>query len=131
MSKPEKRKVPGSQVAHAGKGAKKVAKADGVVVLPPVDENAEATYVDLFERDDVTYRIPAKPNVGLALRFLKVNATEGQDAGAYFLLSNVLGDEGYDALASYPDLDEKMLMQVLDRAQTVVMGGLELPKAGS
>lgn len=124
MAKTGKKKVP---YTGAPNPKRQIDRGD-VIVLPDVDPETKETFVDLFERDGKMYRIPSRPQLGVALAFLRITAQKGENAGAYYLLSTVLGPEGYDALETYPGLTNDILEGVLKRAQSVVMGGLELPK---
>ena len=46
----------------------------------------------------VTYTMPAKPNPGFALKYLKLARTIG-DAASSWLIETACGEEAYDALA--------------------------------
>lgn len=90
---------------------------------------------DFVAPDDeiVTYTMPAKPNPGIALRFLK-KAREQGDVASSWLIETAIGAEGYDALAdeliNYEGDPVALLQQIAQKIQTVVMGGLDAgPKA--
>lgn len=76
------------------------------------------------------YTMPAKPNPGLSLLYLR-KARENADLAMSWLLELALGSEGYDALAdelsTHEDPEEAQLVinSVMARIQTVAMGGLE------
>lgn len=84
------------------------------------------------EPELVTYTMPAKPNPGLALRYLKMLRTMGEAAVAW-LIETAIGEEGYDALAdeliNYEGNATELLQSIAQKIQTVAMGGLEGPKA--
>lgn len=99
----------------------------------PVDEGADRAPFDEPEPTDtiqVDYTMPAKPNAGLSLIYLR-RARENQDLAMSWLLELALGAEGYDAfaneLAGYDDPDEAQLVMnsVMARIQRIAMGGLE------
>ena len=85
------------------------------------------------ERIEVT--MPAKPNPGLGLEFLRRGRKQGAELAISWLIEEAIGAEGYDRLveelSSMPDPENgtKVLQSVAQRVQTVVMGGLEGPKA--
>ena len=86
------------------------------------DENGET-------RDEhIVYTMPAKPNPGIALRYLKM-ARETGDAAASWLIEVAIGEEGYNALAdeliNYEGDPMALLRDVAAKIQTVVMGGLD------
>lgn len=85
-------------------------------------EDTETEMVDLFYLDGDTYQIPKHPPAGVALEYLKVAREEGPDAGAHWLLSEALGEEGYDALANHPTLDPDTLVQLLDAVRDHYLG---------
>jgi hypothetical protein len=85
----------------------------------------------------VTYTMPAKPNPGFALKYLKLARQIG-DAASSWLIETAVGEEGYDALAEdlvtyeerNPGQSIKLLQRIAERIQTVAMGGLDAgPKA--
>lgn len=79
-----------------------------------------------------TYTVPAKPNPGLGLQYLRIAR---QDAGlaTSWLLETALGERGYDALieelAAYdPETAQAQMTAITERVQKIVLGGLEAPK---
>lgn len=81
----------------------------------------------------VTYTIPAKPNAGLALDFLREARTVGAELAISWLIEEAVGHEGYDALVveleTYEGDGAALLRAFGEKIQRVVMGGLEGPKA--
>lgn len=96
------------------------------------DDAANGEWVAPVEPDtiQVDYTMPAKPNAGLSLIYLR-RARENQDLAMSWLLELALGAEGYDAfaneLAGYDDPEEAQLVMnsVMARIQRIAMGGLE------
>lgn len=84
------------------------------------------------EPEVVEYTMPAKPNPGLALKFLKMAREQGEIASVW-LIEQAIGAEGYDALAdelvSYDGDAGALLRGIVEKIQRVAMGGLEAPKA--
>jgi hypothetical protein len=79
----------------------------------------------------VVYTMPAKPNPGLALRYLKKVRHEG-DLATSWLIETAVGEEGYEALCddlvSYEGDAAELLRQIAERIQKIAMGGLRAPK---
>ncbi len=98
--------------------------------VTPTDENGEE--IEGAEPELVEYTMPAKPNPGLALKFLKMARTEGETASVW-LIESAIGAEGYDALAdeliNYEGDPVALLQRIVEKIQKVAMGGLEAPKA--
>lgn len=80
----------------------------------------------------VSYTMPAKPNPGLALRFLRMAREQGELASSW-LIETAIGSEGYDALTdeliNYEGDPVDLLRTITEKIQRVAMGGLEGPKA--
>jgi hypothetical protein len=118
---------------------------DSAITLTHTDAAAQwATSTDrkvLFtvERDgeDATdYTMPARPNAGLALKYLKMARSEGgADVAMSWLIETAVGSEGYDAFADElagiedPKAAIDVMRDVVGRIMKVAMGGLEAPKA--
>jgi hypothetical protein len=100
------------------------------VTRAPVDENDEPI-IDA-EPELIAYTMPAKPNPGLALKFLKMARESGELASSW-LIEEAIGSEGYDDLAeeliNYDGDAAELLGQIVQKIQKVAMGGLETPKA--
>lgn len=79
-----------------------------------------------------TFTVPAKPNPGLGLQYLRLARQDGGIAASW-LLETALGERGYDALieelAAYdPDEAQAQMTKINERIQGIVLGGLEAPK---
>lgn len=105
------------KAAHEGDGGD-----EGAERLPFTEPEPEPIQVD--------YTMPAKPNAGLSLIYLR-RARENADLAMSWLLELALGSEGYDALADelagYENGNEAQIVlnSVVARIQRVAMGGLE------
>ena len=77
--------------------------------------------------------MPAKPNPGLALEFLKMGRRIGPELAISWLIEEAIGVDGYDKLVlemeTYEGDGSKLLGAIGEKIQRVVMGGLESPKA--
>lgn len=89
----------------------------------------EVEEIELFSIDGKSYTIPNKPRLNVALKTLKLVRTEGQDAAMAYMMEAAIGEEAFDALTEYDDLDTETLQNIMAAAQKVVFGGLEGPKA--
>lgn len=98
--------------------------------VQPTDESGNP--IPDAEPELITYTMPAKPNPGLALKYLKKARTMGELAMSW-LIEEAIGEEGYDALSNelinYTGDPVALLRGIVEKIQTVAMGGLEGPKA--
>jgi hypothetical protein len=98
--------------------------------VKPTDENGDE--IPEAESELVAYTMPAKPNPGLALKFLKMAREQGELASSW-LIESAIGADGYDALAAelinYDGDPVALLRAIVEKIQRVAMGGLEAPKA--
>jgi hypothetical protein len=82
--------------------------------------------VAIFELDDVEYTVPAKPSAGMALKYLKLQATsENPDYAQYWMMTRLLGEETYDVLAEHEDLDFEQMEEIIELCTTHLFGGQE------
>lgn len=94
--------------------------------------------IHLFSIDGTDYFIDARPSMSIALQFMhfagmSANRKPGEanvrDAAAIsYLMTSLLGEDGWRALREFPDLSPKQFTMITEIATTVVMGVLELPK---
>lgn len=97
-----------------------------VVALPaPGSSSKPVETVVLFSIGDREFRIPSKPKVNTSLRYLRNVRTLGEDRAASELLAELLGEEGFNALADYDDLTADQFTAVVRAAQKHVLGSLE------
>lgn len=98
--------------------------------VTPLDEGGDP--IPDAEPELVAYTMPAKPNPGLALKFLKMAREQGELASSW-LIESAIGADGYDALAAelinYDGDPVALLRAIVEKIQRVAMGGLEAPKA--
>lgn len=107
------------------------ATIDDVIRLTTKHDVVNDERVPLFVIDDVTYTVPAKPRVNLALKFMWQAKTLGQDTAAMNILEDLLGTEGFQALMEYDDLTQQDLEAVIGRATKLLMGSLESVTGGN
>lgn len=118
-----------------------VALPEGVEPTPRKPWALSDERVPVFSYDDEngdrqTVTMPAKPNPGLGLDFLRKGRTIGAELAISWLIEEAIGADGYDVLvrelSEMPDPENgtRVLQDIGQRVQTVVMGGLDAPKAG-
>jgi hypothetical protein len=106
-----------------------IAPGDVDILRLTTKEEAEPIeMVTLFEIDDTPYQVPKNPSPTVGLRYLKICKVEGAEAGAYFLLSCMLGEQGYDALMEYDQLTQDQYDFILTAAVRIATGKTERPK---
>jgi len=88
-------------------------------------EEVEVPMEPLFELDDDIYQIPARPSAGMALGYLERQTEQGPDAAIHWMMTEMLGHEGYDALKNHPSLDREVLDAIIARVEKKVLGGME------
>lgn len=91
----------------------------------PVDDGSPATV-------DTVYTMPAKPNPGIALEYMR-QARQNADLAASWLIEEQIGSDGYTALVEemqmLDDAEASALFEAIAiRIRDVSMGGLEAPK---
>lgn len=91
-----------------------------------------ATYDEHGNEEERTFTMPAKPNAGLALHYLRMARTAASpDVAMSWLVETAVGEEGYlalaDELAGVEDGAEaqRILQGITERIQRVAMGGLD------
>lgn len=101
-------------------------EADNRIVLPASTAAtlSEDTVV-LFELDGREYRVPSRPRAVVALRYLRAVRTGGTEAGAAQLLTDLIGQDGFDALCEYEDLQPAQLKSIMEAAQRLSLGAVE------
>ena len=88
--------------------------------------------IPLFYIDDEAYTVPRYPNPAIGLRFLKKIHEEGDGEANFYLLTTMLGEDGYNALIDYSDkglLTTEQFEAVVAKALRIVTRQDEAPKA--
>lgn len=70
----------------------------------------------------VEYSMPRAKHPGIVLEYLRVARREGGESAASWLLERVLGDAGYTALVSEPDLTFETVNAIARTAVLVLTG---------
>lgn len=118
------------------KKAKKAKASEAASVLArvtPLNLDAEPVPSDemahLFTLDDVDYMVPLHPSAGLALDYIERRSVNPSAANVW-LMRELIGSEGYDALKAWKGLTGAILTQVIDNVVTLVLGALEEDPTG-
>lgn len=88
----------------------------------------EREMVDLFSIDGRMYQMPVKVGANVALGYMKMARTHGQDVAMGWAMEKVLGTEAYDALANCDDVSPDDLESVMKVVHTNIMGAVEAGK---
>ena len=93
-------------------------------------EGAERVELFTVTRDGkpTTYSMPNEPFPGLSLQYLKRARKEGETMAGSWLLEQVLGEEGYDALAGEPDVTLAQINGIAATALKVITGRYTAPE---
>lgn len=126
----------GIVLRHTNAAAEWATSPDRTVVFSVLRPNPDKTTskaranLELDDEVQVDYTMPAKPNAGLALAYLK-QARANADLAMSWLIETAIGDEGYDALTEELSGEDdqaaaqRILTEVVTRIQVVAMGGLD------
>jgi hypothetical protein len=91
----------------------------------PVEERQA---VDLFSIDGQVYQMPVKVGANIALGYMKLVRTHGQEAAMGWALEKVLGEDAYNALMECDDVEPEDLEAIMKAVHDNVMGAVEVPK---
>lgn len=84
--------------------------------------------VPLFYIDDVEYTVLKRPHANVGLKMLDLLRTQGEPAAQAYVLSKLLGPDGYAALLDYDELEPEHYAHICKVAARLALGSLELPK---
>jgi hypothetical protein len=98
------------------------------------DDEPEAR-APLFSVNGVEYTIPAEPRLDIGLRASRIlarsNPSVAESRAMDYVLTAMLGEDGYDALLSVRKLDMKAFALIVATCQERTIGQVETPKDGS
>jgi hypothetical protein len=86
--------------------------------------DVEIEMVDVFELDGYMYRVPARPSAGLSLGYLEMQSTQGPDAAVYWMMVEMLGEDGFAALKNHPDLEREQMEAIIQYIEKQVLGAV-------
>ena len=103
----------------------------GVLDLRSEDaKDLKPDLVEIFRLDGKPYFIDRNMGAGVALRVIKSIKKDGENAAVATLLTEMLGDEAFDALANFRGVTPAHLNQVVLACQKAILGDAESgPKA--
>lgn len=112
------------------------AAADARPSLPVLqlttEEDSEPQERDvLFTIDDTDYTVWTNPPAGIGITALDILADGrpySEPRANRFVMAALLGEEGYRALVSYPQLTKQQYAQVSEACSRLAMGAMEGPK---
>jgi hypothetical protein len=88
-------------------------------------KNAErfekANRVAIFEIDGTVYDMPAVARAEVGLRYLELANAGDDNAAAYYLMIEALGQDAYDALKGVVGLTDEQFEGVLVRVQAIIL----------
>lgn len=89
----------------------------------PVEE--EQKFVPIFTVDDKEYELWTNPPASVGLRYLRMVREEGTESSAVWLLEQMIGEDGYEALMNLPDLKAGDLERIMKICKEYSMGDEE------
>jgi len=108
------------------------AKRDPASDWATSDERVPLFTVERDGQEPRVYSMPAKPNAGLTLEYLRQGRKLGAELAASWIIETAIGEEGYDALvdelSQHDGNPQELLRSLIERIQVVAMGGLEVKK---
>jgi len=100
-----------------------------VVVKASGAEVEEVTLFVIDETDDggerTEYTIPKKVKFNVTLQATEILAQRGEHAAGVWMLRELLGEDGYEALINFDDLERDDFNQICEIAANVVLGPAE------
>ncbi|MCW2903886.1 MAG: hypothetical protein JWO67_6151, partial [Streptosporangiaceae bacterium] len=97
----------------------------------PEDQD-EGPRFPLFYIGDKPYTVPAQPRMGLGFEFLHIARTQGEVMAYDFLMTEMLGAEGWRALCQYRGkISAEQYATIVSVAERLTVGALEVPKVAN
>jgi hypothetical protein len=94
-------------------------------LIPEDGEHAEKDRIPLFELDDKEYSMPGEVKPYVAIRYLWMIRQDGPEYAAAWLMEEMMGTEGFEALAGYEDLKRQDFKAIMNRIREHAMGLIE------
>lgn len=98
------------------------------IVIDTTVEREQKEPILLFTIDGENYFMDSEPSPALALRMLEMTETDGESAAMSYVLHEVLGDEGYDALKTCEAMTGEQFTRIVEYIGDHVMGALDAGK---
>lgn len=100
-----------------------------VISLTSKKDREEIKTVPLFSIDGKEYSAPAEVPLNVGLKYGNIARRKGEEAAADYMLEQMLGEEGYEALINFDDLSEDDFKNVLEACQNIMVGAVNKGKA--
>jgi hypothetical protein len=91
-----------------------------VLTFESTQEKDPERWVPLFYLDDEEFQILENPSPTMALKYLEIVKTRGAEAGSAFMLTELLTEDGFDALMGFENIHQDQFDAVMDRALEIV-----------
>lgn len=102
--------------------AKKNNEPIEVLNLETTGTEEEQKFVPIFTIDKKPYDLWVNPPATVGLRYLKEIRLNGADSAAVWLLYQMIGEDGYDALMDFAELKDGHLDRILKICREHAMG---------
>lgn len=87
----------------------------------------EQKFETLFTIDGKAYDLWVNAPASVGLRYLKMVRTENQEAAAVWLMEQMIGEDGYEALMNYSKLKAKDLERIMRVVKEYALADEESP----
>lgn len=96
---------------------------DGIVDLPDPDDfdPDDVEYVPVFRMRGRVYEVPKEPSASIGLTAMEILDERGDAAATRYVLEAMLGEDGYQALATHPALPSTRMTAITGRIMDIVM----------
>jgi hypothetical protein len=104
------------------------APASSPEVIRISSDDVDESRVPLFYIDGTEYTMLANPSASLALEYLDFAKSGDQEAAQVFMMTEMIGEDGWQALKGCRALKGADLRRVMQVVNKTLMGALETPK---
>lgn len=101
------------------------AQASLVELVSEEIDGTELDAIPLFSIDGETYSMPATVSAATSLKALDIARRQGQAESISWVLEEVIGSEGYNALMNFKSLKPSQLQAIITVVTGHVMGSME------
>lgn len=91
----------------------------------------EQKFEDLFTINGKAYQLWVNAPASVGLTYLKMVRTKGAESAAVWIMEQMIGEDGYEALMNYPKLKEKDVKRIMDIVKEYAMANEEDSAAGN
>lgn len=90
------------------------------IVLTSSSDDSEVEMLHVFTIDGKKYYMPTEVPFSVSVKAMRVFAERGETAALDFQLHALLGDEGYNALLNFDDLQADDFKRIIELADQIV-----------